>query len=257
MPTFPPGTLEAFSLYLARTSALVIATPLLGSGTGFAAYRVGLVMGVAFLLYSAGGAPLGHSPEPVEYACLVLRELMIGLFLAFVLQTVLVSLSLAGNMIGQEMGFNMASQVDPTTGVNTPVVTQLYEAFFFLGFLAVNGHHVLLKALEHSFVRAPVGALAISGDVAWGAQALFTQTFGAGIAFGAPVLVLLFMASLLVSLLARMVPQLNVMDVGFSARIIVGLIALFVFAPFLAPALEGLYDQFARGLDGALDVLGT
>ncbi len=243
MELLPPGSLEAFSLYLARTSALVIATPLLGSGTGFAAYRVGLIMALAFLLYSAGGAPLAHSPEPVEYACLVLRELLIGLFLAFVLQCVLVSLRLAGEMIGQEMGFNMASLVDPTTGVNTPVITQVYEAFFFLGFLAV--------------MRAPVGALALGGNVAWGAQVLFTQAFGAGIAFAAPVLVLLFMASLLVSLLARMVPQLNVMDVGFSARIVVGLIALFVFAPFLAPALEGLYDQFARGLDGALDVLGA
>src|SRR5574337_1813143 len=168
MELFPPRTLEAFSLYLARTSALVIASPLLGSGTGFAGWRVGLIVSIAFLLYSAGGAPLGHSPEPVEYACLVLRELLIGLFLAFVLQTVLVSLRLAGEMIGTEMGFNMASLVDPSTGVNTPVVTQIYEIFFFLCFLAVNGHHVLLKSLEHSFARAPVGVLALSGDVAWG-----------------------------------------------------------------------------------------
>lgn len=257
MELVPPGTLEAFSLYLARTSALVIASPLLGSGTGFALYRVGLIASVSFLLYAAGGAPLAHSPEPVEYGCLVLREILIGLFLAFALQTVMVSLRLAGEMIGHEMGFNMASLVDPATGVSTPVVTQIYEIFFFMGFLAVDGHHLLLKALEHSFARAPVGALALSGDLAWGAQALFAQTFGAGIAFAAPVLVLLFMASLLVSLLARMVPQLNVMDVGFSARIAVGLLALFVFAPLLAPALEGLYDRFAHGLDGALDALGT
>lgn len=257
MEFFPPGSLEAFSLYLARTSALVIASPLLGTGTGFVLYRVGLIVSVSFLLYSAGGVPLSHSPEPVEYACLVLREVLIGMFLAFALQSVLVSLRLAGEMIGTEMGFNMASIMDPTTGVNTPVITQIYEILFFLGFLAVNGHHVLIKALEHSFVRAPVGAFSLSGDLAYGAQALFTQTFGAGVAFAAPVLVLLFMTSLLVSLLARMVPQLNVMDVSYSARILVGLIALFVFAPFLAPALEGLYDQFARGIDGALDVIGT
>jgi flagellar biosynthetic protein FliR len=253
----PPGTLEAFSLYLARTSALVIGSPLLGSGTGFVLYRVGLIASVSFLLYSAGGAPLSHSPEPVEYACMVLREIMVGLFLAFALQAVLVSLRLAGEMIGTEMGFNMASILDPTTGVNTPVITQIYELFFFLGFLAVNGHHVLLKALEHSFARAPVGALSLSGDLGFGALELFGRTFGAGVAFAAPVLVLLFMASLLVSLLARMVPQLNVMDLSYSARIVVGLIALFVFAPFLAPALDGLYDQFAHGIDGALDVLGA
>jgi len=257
MEYLPPGTLEAFSLYLARTSALVIASPLLGTGTGFSSYRVALIVGVSFLIYSTTGTPLAHSPEPVEYACMVLREILIGMFLAFALQTVQVSLRLAGEMIGHEMGFNMASLVDPATGINTPIITQVYEIFFFLGFLAVNGHHLLLKALDHSFLRAPVGTLNISGDLAWGAEALFAQTFGAGIAFAAPVLVLLFVTSLLISLLARMVPQLNVMDVGFSARIIVGLLALFAFAPFLAPALDGLYDQFAHGLDGVLDTLGA
>ncbi len=257
MSHFPPGSLEAFSLYLARTSALVIASPLFGTGTGFSGYRVGLIVAVSFVLYSAGGVPLDHSPEVVEYGCLVLRELLIGLFLAFVLQAVMVSVRVAGEMIGTEMGFNMASLMDPTTGINTPIITQFYEVFFFLGFLAVNGHHLLLKALQHSFERAPVGLLSLSGDLAWGAQALFAQTFGAGIAFAAPVLVLLFMTTLLVSLLARMVPQLNVMDVGFSARILVGIAALFVFAPFLAPALEGLYDQLAHGLDGVLDTLGA
>ncbi|MBK7642494.1 MAG: flagellar biosynthetic protein FliR [Planctomycetes bacterium] len=257
MEPLPPGTLEAFSLFLARTSALVIASPLFGSGTGFARYRIGLIFSIAFLLYSVCGAPLSHSPEPVEYGCLVLREIFVGLFLAFVLQSVMVSLRLAGEMIGTEMGFNMASLVDPSTGQHTPIITQTYEVFFLLGFLAVNGHHVLLKALEHSFARAPVGVLEFGGNLAWSATELFTHTFGAGVAFAAPVLVLLFMASLLVSLLARMVPQLNVMDVGFSARITVGLLALFAFAPFLAPALEGLYDQFAHGIDGALDALGA
>lgn len=257
MTSFPPGSLEAFSLYLARTSALVIASPLLGSGTGFTSYRIGLIVAVSFLLYSACGAPLDHSPEVVEYGCLVLRELLIGLFLGFVLQAVLVSVRVAGEMIGTEMGFNLAAMMDPTTGTNTPIVTQFYEIFFFLGFLAVDGHHLLLKALQHSFVRAPVGALSLAGDLAWGAQALFAQTFGAGIAFAAPVLALLFLTTLLISLLARMVPQLNVMDVGYSARILVGLGALLVFAPFLAPALNGLYDQLARGLDGVLDTLGA
>ena len=257
MEQLAPGTLEAFSLYLARTSSLVISSPLLGTGTGFAGYKIGLIAALSFLLYSTCGAPLGHSPEPVEFGCLVLREVLIGLFLGFALHAVLVSLRVAGEMIGHEMGFNMASIVDPSTGVHTPIVTQFYEVFFFLGFLAVDGHHLLLKALQHSFERAPVGLVDLSGDLAWGAQALFAQTFSAGIAFAAPVLVLLFMASLLVSLLARMVPQLNVMDVGFSARILVGLLALLVFAPFLAPGLEGLYDQLALGLDGVLGALGA
>ena len=257
METFAPGTLEAFSLYLVRTSALVIAAPILGSQSGFNGYKVALIVALAFLLYSAGGAPLAEVPVPIEYVVLALREVIIGLFLAFTLQGLLVAVRVAGELIGHEMGFNMASIVDPTTGVNTPVLTQVYEIFFLLGLLAVDGHHLLLRALEKSFDRAPVGSFDLSGNLAWVAQSFFAQMFTAGITFAAPVMVLLALVSLLIGLLARAVPQLNVMEVGFTARIAVGLLAMLAFSPLLAPALEGLYLHLSDGLDAALDAIAA
>lgn len=257
MEFLPPGTLEAFGLYLVRTSALILASPLLGGATGVSGYKVGLITAVSLLLYTATGAPLDHAPLPIEYGCLVLREVLIGIFLAFTLQAAVVAVRVAGEMIGHEMGLNMASQVDPSSGVSAPVVTQMYEAFFFLGLLAVDGHHLLLRALGQSFERAPIGGIQLSASVAWIAESLFKQMFAAGISFAAPVMVLLALVSLLIGLLARAVPQLQVMEVGFSARIIVGLLALLVFAPFLAPALDNLYGQFMVGLDVALDALGS
>jgi flagellar biosynthesis protein FliR len=257
MELFPPGTLEAFSLYLLRTSALVIASPVLGSQSGFAGPKIGLVVGVAFLLYATGGAPLDHAPLPVEYVLLALREVLIGLFLAFTLQAVLVAVRVAGELIGHEMGFNMAQIVDPTTGIHTPVLTQIYELFFFLGFLAADGHHLLLRSLDRSFAHAPVGTFDLSGNLAWIAQGFFAQMFTAGISFAAPVMVLLTLTSLLIGLLARAVPQLNVMEVGFTARIGVGLLAMLAFAPLLGSALGGLYRHFSDGLETALLALGA
>jgi flagellar biosynthetic protein FliR len=86
---------------------------------------------------------------------------------------------------------------------------------------------------------------------------LFTELFTAGITFAAPVVILLSLVSLMIGLLSRAVPQLNVMEAGFTMRIAVGLIALLVFVPFLAPALESLYAQLARGLDASLAALET
>lgn len=252
----PPGTLEAFCLYLARTSALVVSSPLFGMQTGFAGWKVAMIFAVSFLLYGVGGEPLSHSPAPVEFGCLVLREVLIGIFLGFTLQAVLVAVRVGGEMIGQDMGFNMATVVDPNTGTATPVIAQIYEVFFFLVFLALNGHQLILQSLQASFERAPVGKLELSGNLAWTAQSLFSQTFAAGIAFAAPVMILLFIASLLVGILARFVPQLNVMDVGYSIRIGVGLLAMLVTAPFLAPALTGLHRHVISGIDGVLDALG-
>ncbi|MFO1011726.1 MAG: flagellar biosynthetic protein FliR [Planctomycetota bacterium] len=257
MEMIPPGTLEALGLYVARTSALVAAAPLLGTGTGFVTWRIGLIVAVSFLLYSVSGAPLPTSPAPIEYGALVLRELLIGLFLAFVLQAVVVAVRVAGESIGQEMGFNMASQLDPVSNVQTPVITQFYETFFFLGLLAVNGHHLLLRALERSFERAPIGQISFSADASWLALTLFQQMFVAGLTIAAPVLVLLVLTSILIGLLTRMVPTINVMDIGFTARIAVGFVALLVFSPFLAPAFESLYTALMNGLDRALDVLAV
>jgi len=69
------------------------------------------------------------------------------------------------------------------------------------------------------------------------------------------VLVLLFLVSLVIGLLARAVPQLNVLEVGFTLRIAAALVAMYAFAPLLAPAMERLYGAMAVGLDGVLAAL--
>lgn len=252
---FEPGTLEAFGLFLVRASALILSAPILGSATGFSGYKVALIFGTAFLLYGVHGAPLGHAVPPVEYACLVLREVLIGIALSFSLHAVMLALRVAGELVGHEMGFNMAAIVDPVTGLRTPIVTQIYEVFFTLGFLMVDGHQVLLRGLAQSFERAPIGMLDVGESIPWIVERLFTQMFTAGLTFAAPVLVLLMTASLLLAFLARAVPQLNVNEAGFTARIAIGLLALFVSAPLLSSALNGLYGRFEEGLAAVLDAV--
>ena len=248
-------TLEAFGLYLVRTSALIMFSPLLGSGTGFSGYKVALIVGVAVALYLGTGEPLAVDAGGIEFALFCFREVTLGLFLAFVLQAVLLAVRVAGEIIGHEMAFNMASVVDPGTGVRTPLITQFYEVVFFLGLLSVNGHHWLLRALGKSFDHAPVGRMQLEEGLLPAVAELFSQMFKAGISFAAPVLVLLVLVSLLIGLMARVVPQVNVLEIGFTMRIAVALTAMFLFAPLLAPAMEVLFTHLMDGLDGCLSVL--
>ena len=253
----PPGTLEAFGLFLVRSSALVLSAPVLGTSTGFSGYKIAIVVSVAFLLYGVHGVPLGYAPQPIEFACLALREVLIGLALSFSLHAVMLALRVGGELVGHEMGFNMASIADPVTGMRTPVITQVYETFFILGLLMVDGHHLLLRGLASSFERAPVGMLNLGENLPWLIERLFSQMFTAGITFAAPVLVLLMVASLLLALLARAVPTLNINEVGFTARIAIGLGAMLVFAPMLAPALESLYGHLEQGIGAVLDAVAV
>jgi len=251
-----PGTIEALGLYAARSSALVLSAPILGSGTRFSGYKVSLIVALSALLYGAGGAPLSEF-EPVLYAAMALREVLIGLFLSFLLHLAMTVVRVAGQLIGQEMGFMLASQVDPATGVQTPLITSMYEALFTLAFLALNGHFLLLRALAQSFERAPVGGLSFQGGLGAAVGTLFSQMFEAGIVFAAPIMTLLFLVSLMIGLLSRAVPQMNVLELSFSIRILLALLVMLGFAPLLAPAMERVTVEFGRALEGALQVMGS
>lgn len=248
----PPGTLVSFGLVLVRVSAFVLAVPLLGTGAAFSGYKVGLIGGLSLLAFFTMDLPLTHSVGTFEFAAMAMREVLIGLVLASVLQAAMLAIRVAGEMIGHEMAFTMSQVVDPVTGTNTPLITSVHENLFLLGLLAIDGHHVLIRAVSSSFGRAPVGDVSFDTTLAQNAVTLFADMFAAGMTFAAPVLVLLVLVSVLIGLLARAVPQLNVLEVGFTLRIIVGMVAMFGFAPLMAPAMGELFRAVDEGLGGML-----
>ena len=253
----PAGTIEAFGLFAVRTSVLVMASPLFGVTTSFAGAKIGLIAVLTLTLYSACGTPLAGPIAPFEWGVLAVREALIGFSLAFVMQCVLLAVRVAGEMVGHDMGFNMGAIVDPETGVSSPLVTQFYEGLFLVGLLAVDGHHLILRALSDSFTQAPIGVLSSTQTLLGVAETMVREMFNAGIVFALPVLVLMTIVSILIALIARAVPQINIMDVGFTLRILVGLVAMYAFAPLLAPAMERLYGALELGLERVVVAAGS
>jgi flagellar biosynthetic protein FliR len=248
---FPAGTIEAFGLVLVRVSALVLAAPLFGLALPFSGARVGLIGVLALFMAATTGVPADLPGDPLVFGALALRETAIGLALALVLHAVVLAVRVAGELIGHEMAFNMATQVDPS-GVNTPLITQMHEGLFLIGLFALDGHHLVVRALSDSFVRAPVGGIGLPEGMPETLLRLVADMYAAGLTFAAPVLVVMVLVSVLIGLLGRAVPSINVMEVGFTLRILGALVAMFVFAPLLAPVMRQLYGSLASGLDAVL-----
>lgn len=250
-----PGVLPAFGLFLVRASALVMTAPLLGFSVGFAGIRLALCLSLALVLYISVGEPLAAPVDGLVWATLAARELAIGLFLGFLSQLAVVATRVAGELVGMEMALQMSEQVDPESGVSTPLVARIHENFFLIALLAVDGHLAIVRALARTFERAPVGGLGGTQGMGEYALAMFSDMLRTGLAYVAPVLVVLAMVSALVGLLSRAVPQLNVLELSFSLRVVIALVAMFAFAPLLEPAIGGLIAALDRWLDGALVVL--
>lgn len=253
----PAGLLEGAGLFLARTSAMLLATPLIGSGASFYGYKVALVTSVTVALFASQGMPTVVPDSWVHFALLTFRELFLGLALAFILHMVVMAVRIGSEMVGNEMAFTMANSVDPASGESMPLLSRMNETLFFLAFLSVNGHHWVLRALGESYERAPIGEMEFGGNIIATITTLFGDLFSAGIAFAAPVLVLLIMVTVMLGLIARAVPQVNIMEMGFSMRVGGGLTAICILSPTLAPAMTALLERFMTALEAGLNAIGT
>ena len=96
--------------------------------------------------------------DAVGWAIAVAGEVFIGLAIGFVAMLVVAAADAAGELIGFEMGLSIGVVFNPSTGGQEGLVTRLLNTLALLLFLAVNGHHLLIRAVAVSFERLRPGA---------------------------------------------------------------------------------------------------
>lgn len=246
------ATVAAFGLYLVRSSALVMAAPFVAN-IGFASYKIALIVVLTAVAFTLTGSPGVEVSSALDWGLLALRELLIGLGLAMLLQIALLAARVGGELVGLEMGLQMGAQVDPVTGVSTPLIARYYEEFLLIGLLSINGHHWVVRGLRDSFEHAPVGSAHFDLGVVELLSSFVREMLSAGLVFVAPIVVLMSIVSLVIGLLARTVPQLNVLEMSFSLKIAVGLMGLLAFSPALevlvSTVMESLHEYTAAFLE--------
>jgi flagellar biosynthetic protein FliR len=243
-----------FSLVLARVSFFVALLPLLGGQQTPRLVKVGLSVALSVMwsytfLEGVGGDAVLHEAQNVawlSWGLALAREAVLGALFGFLFGLFLVPARVAGEFISQEIGLSFGNQVAMSgSGSDTPL-TVILDLFSSMLFFHLNIHHLFLSALHRSFQRFPVGPsyqIPICDAVAHAAAA---QEWGLMVA--APVIVGLFLTTVILALLTRAAPQLNLYTVGFPLRIIVGMAALLAFLPQLLGGLGNMMAQFAEML---------
>lgn len=244
----------SFSLILARVAAFVATLPLFGSRQVPRVVKAGLAFALACVWFGAlGSAPAAgfdHTSAValwLAYALAVGREALLGAVLGYGFGLFLLPARIAGEFIGQEMGLAMANQSDPTADNSATLLAQLFEIFGVLIFFGLDGHHVWLAALHATFARWPIGGPLPSLPVAPLVRGL-AQAHEWGLLLAAPMALCMFVTSVLLALMARAAPQLNIMSVGFAFRIGVGLLAAIVFLPDMLMGMGGIFGHFSEFL---------
>ena len=225
-----------------RTLALFSAAPLFSA----IAIPVRARVAIAFVISIALAATVKQSaPLTLSWAAmmLALQQVLVGLAIGFAMQLALAAIALAGDFIGVQMGFGFAGLLDPQSGFQVPVMSDLFSLVGLLLFITLNGHLILLGVLVKSFTIVPIAA---NGGIAAGGWRVLATSgavlFQMGIWLALPVIAVLLTAHLAVAIVSRVAPQINIMSVGFSIFMWIGLAATIALLPFLAPAVGHMID---------------
>lgn len=233
-PAGPEGMLVQLFFAMLRTGGALLAAPV------FAALGVPLqirtVLAAAIGVLVLTTVPISPPADPLSLAgvSVIAQELLIGLTLGFLLQLAFAAPLLAGEYLANSIGLGFASMVDPQGGNNSPVVGQFLMILMTLIFLSLDGHLVLLEVVVESYKLMQLGNAWLTREQFWGVVKFGSFVFASGLAIALPVGFALFALNIVVGVVTRTAPQLNIFAVGLPLTLMVGFVVLAIAFPAMA-----------------------
>lgn len=232
------------ALVTARLVPVVYLVPYLGGQTVPQPVKMGIAMALTVMVYpavwetgAAGALPAGS----LELGALVVKELVVGLMLGFVAALAFEALRVAGQVIDGARGQTMATAFVPQLKTQTSVSAEFLYQLGVVMFLVTGGHRLFLSALVKSYVIVPPQSFPELGvkleAITFSIVRLTADAIALGVLLAFPVVAAILLANLMLALINKAAPQINVFFLGMPLKAVLGVGVLLV-------GLQVVVDRF-------------
>jgi flagellar biosynthetic protein FliR len=255
LETFLVSRFMVFTLVLTRVSTLFMTAPIFGAPGLPRRVRALIAVAVALLVTPVYlGTSLPPIDQLVDFGRLLANEALVGLLLGLSINILFSGIQVAGQIVSQMSGLSIADVFNPAFEEDASVFSSLFYFLTMAVFVAVGGHRIVTEALLDTFAAAPPGHAALGQSFVEVLSNVATQSFALGIRAAAPLLTALLLANLVLGLVSRTLPQINVIAVGFGINAMLALGVLFL---SIGAAAWTFQDPALEVLDMVGKVIGT
>jgi flagellar biosynthetic protein FliR len=271
MSLFNFNEMELFTFFavLVRISVLVAVLPFLGDKYVPVPVKILLSLAISVVVFptlvSTGQidpmAAAVWSSSAGGILGTVAMEAIFGLVLGFTAKLAFDAISFSGHLVGTFMGFAAASTYDPRQESQTGVVSEIQMSIAMLIFLALDGHHFMLRSAIDSFRYLGIGGVTTLGHATLGAAFsarlvdLTGQVIKLGIQLSAPVAVAMFGVNVAFAVMSKAMPQLNILVLSFAVSALVGLLVLFLSLPDYSGAVENIFSRIGDWMESMVTAI--
>ena len=243
-------------LFLAslRIGAFLIASPFFGGSSVPLQVRIIMAVLLGVAVVTTVEVPDWQAFAGLNGLRVILTELAIGISSGLILTIWFSAALLAGEKIASSAGLGFAAQIDPDSGGQTPVVSKTFSLFLTVIFLSWNGHLLVLRAVADSYTYLPVGAMPAFPVLIQSGIAAAGSMFLAATIIMLPLTAFLMAINLVIGVITRSAPQLNLFSFGFPISMIGIFVLLYLWVDVLGGAMDDLSHAAAKNIQL---VLGT
>jgi flagellar biosynthetic protein FliR len=163
------------------------------------------------------------------YCIIVLKEATVGLLIGLGAQLCTSIVLFAGRIIDMETGLSMASEFDPTTNEESSITGVMLQYGVMLILYTTGLHRYLLKALMETYTLIPIDHVSFNTEKLLASLITFLGDYIAiGFRICLPVFASITIMNIVLGLLAKLAPQMNMFSVGIQLKLLAGLCVLVI-----------------------------
>ena len=243
--SFSIEELEYFLLVVVRITCFFFSAPFFSMNNTPNRVKIGLGIFVSYLIYQS---TLPHEAvvyeNVMEYATIIMKEACVGLLIGLAASICNTIVLYAGRIVDMEIGLAMASQMDPTTKEQTTITSVYYQYMVMLILLVSGMHRYLLQALAETYVLIPVNGAVFNLDSILASMITFMSDYlNIGFKICLPVFCVSLIVNVVLGILAKVSPQMNIFAVGMQINVLLGLCVLFFTTAMLPYISDYVYTE--------------
>lgn len=229
-------------LALTRIVLIFVQAPIFGSHHVPKPILAGMAALFTLVMFPHLKVPEQFPNGIMEFAFALLTQVAVGLVIGFISFLVMAAAQFGGELLDIQMGLSVAASFDPASHGAVNLLRRLHFYIAMQLYLLVNGHHLLIRAIQKSFDVVPLTSFHLPWELVSELIKHTGQLFVLGVQISAPAVGALFVTQCALGLLARVAPQMNVFMLSFPLNIGVGLILLTGSLPVIMKFLLHLFD---------------
>lgn len=248
---------ETFLFVLVRITGFMFSAPFFSVRNSPARVRIGLSLFIAILLFYSTSYENVVYTGVIEYSILIVKEAIVGLIMGLFANLAYYILSFVGQMIDSEIGLSMSNILDPISNTQVTITANFYSYMIMIIMLITNLHHQFIKALTDSFVVIPLGQAIIRTDMYKLMINFIIDFFLIGFRIILPVFATTLIVNVILGILARVAPQMNMFVVGLQIKIIAGLVILLLMVSLLPAISDFIFNEMIGKLKEVIVMMKT